>query len=111
MKRYRVDLSARAKVQLQGIYEYIADRATPETAARYVEKLAAYCDQLTIFPHRGTLHDDIVPGLRAFGFRKQATIVFVVGESVVTIMGIYYGGQDWAAALRDDLSDEDPRAH
>jgi len=40
--------------------------------------------------------------LRLLGFRRRVTIVLTVSERVVTILGIFYGGQDIEAALQDE---------
>jgi toxin ParE1/3/4 len=38
--------------------------------------------------------DDIRPGLRTVGWRRRATIAFLVRPPVVTIVRTYHGGQD-----------------
>jgi len=53
------------------------------------------------FPMRGTRHDDIRSGLRVFGFRRRVSIAFEVTGEVVTILGIFYGGQNLEAALKE----------
>jgi toxin ParE1/3/4 len=45
------------------------------------------------------LRDDIRPGLRVVGFERRVTIAFAVGEAGVTIVRVFYGGQDWEEAL------------
>jgi toxin ParE1/3/4 len=54
-----------------------------------------------MFPERGTRRDDLSPGLRIVGYRRRATIAFTVESDAVIIQGIFYGGQDYEAALRD----------
>jgi plasmid stabilization system protein ParE len=53
------------------------------------------------FPERGTRRDDLLPGLRTIGFERRVTIAFVVTPDTVLIEGIYYGGQDFEAAIRE----------
>jgi plasmid stabilization system protein ParE len=62
------------------------------------------CSALRSLPERGTRRDDIRPGLRTVGFRRRVTIVFQLDEMrpAVIIHGIFYGGQDFEAALRDE---------
>jgi len=48
---------------------------------------------------RGAQRDDVRPGVRVFGFRKRVSIVFDVEGLTVTILGIFYGGQDFEAAF------------
>jgi toxin ParE1/3/4 len=38
------------------------------------------------------------PGLRTIGFRRRVTIAFAVEAEVVTIIGVFYGGQDFEGA-------------
>jgi plasmid stabilization system protein ParE len=57
---------------------------------------------LAPFRSGGTRRDDLIPGLRTVGYRKQATIAFSIEPDAVVIQGIFYGGQDYEAALRDD---------
>jgi hypothetical protein len=53
-------------------------------------------------PTRGTRRDDIRAGLRTVGYRRQATIAFAMSDDTVNILGVYYGGRDYEADLRDD---------
>lgn len=55
-----------------------------------------------MFPERGTQRNDIRPGLRTTGYRHRATIAFEVTSDTVNILGVYYGGQDYEADLRDE---------
>lgn len=72
----------------------------PATAQTFTDAIVAYCEALHSFPLRGTRRDEIVSGLRTVGFRRRATIAFTVEDDVVTILGIFYGGQDYEGALR-----------
>jgi plasmid stabilization system protein ParE len=68
---------------------------------RYTEAIVDYCATLKIVPHRGTRREDIRLGLRITNFRKNAVIAFAVDDAsaVVTVIGIFYGGRNFAAAL------------
>lgn len=61
-----------------------------------------YCDGLGTFPERGTKRDDILPGLRVIGYRRRATIAFAIEPQKIVILGVFYGGQDFEAAFRDE---------
>ena len=98
----QVAYSPRAVAQLEALYRYIADDAGPRRAEDFVGSIMAYCDGLEDFPRRGTKRDDIRPGLRITGFRRRVTIAFTVGDEVLTILGIFYGGQDYDGALQTD---------
>ena len=49
-------------------------------------------------PHRGSLRDEIAPGLRAIPAGRKAVIAFAVDDDVaeVLIYAVTYGGADWA---------------
>ena len=98
---YLVRLEQDALDQLAGIEDYIAELADPRTAASYAGQILATCHNLATFPHRGRARDDIRPGLRITGFRRRVTIAFTVDDSarLVSIVGVFFGGQDWESRL------------
>lgn len=102
MESYRVVFSPEAEAQLVALYRWIAERATPRIAADFTGAIVDYCEKLEDFPKRGTCRDDLRPGLRTIGFRHRVTIAFTVESRVVTIIGVFYGGQDFEAALQID---------
>jgi toxin ParE1/3/4 len=102
MESHRVIFSPEAEAQLVGIYRWIAEKAAPAAAERFTGAIVDYCEKLETFPHRGTRREDLRPGLRTIGFRHRVTIAFVVEADTVTIIGIFYGGQDFEAALQID---------
>jgi plasmid stabilization system protein ParE len=84
-----------AEAQLLTLFFQIAAAASPKIAARYTDAIAKQCESLNSFPLRGARRDDIRPGLRVFGFRRRVSIAFEVTGDEVTILGIFYGGQDF----------------
>jgi len=98
---YRVVFAPEAEAQLVAIHEYIAVSASPEIAARFTNAIVSECESLRTLPLRGTRRDSIRPGLRTFGFRRQATIAFEVAGCVVTILGIFYRGRDFESVLKE----------
>ncbi|CAN7774307.1 type II toxin-antitoxin system RelE/ParE family toxin [Variovorax sp. LjRoot84] len=102
MTPYRVVFSPEAEEQLADLYHYIARAASPDIAARYAEAIVAYCESLQTFPHRGTKRDDVRPGLRITHYRKRTVIAFDVAAEQVSIIGIFYGGQDYESILHDE---------
>lgn len=98
----RVAYSPRAVAQLESLYRYIADDSSARRAENFVGSILAYCDGLENFPRRGIKRDDIRPGLRIIGFRRRVTIAFTIDDEVVTILGVFYGGQDFGTALQID---------
>jgi len=94
---YRLVFSPQARDDLQGLYDFIAQRSGPQTAWGYIERLEAYCEGLADFPERGKRRDDIWPGLRIIGFERRVAIAFHISEVVVIIDRILYGGRDLGA--------------
>ncbi|MGB6829946.1 MAG: type II toxin-antitoxin system RelE/ParE family toxin [Terracidiphilus sp.] len=98
---YRVVFAPEAEAQLVALYFQLATAASLEIADSYTEAIVEQCESLKTFPIRGTLRDDLRPGLRIFVFRRRVTIAFEATAGTVTILGIFYGGQDFAAAFEE----------
>ena len=105
MSRHAVVFTPEAQEQLTALYRYIAAAASPEIAAHYTNAIVAYCESLQDFPHRGTRRDDVRPGLRVTHYKKRAVIAFAVNAELVSVIGVFYGGQDYETALQSDLDD------
>ena len=102
MKRHRVVFAPEAQEQLAALYRYIAAAASPEVAERYTNAIVTHCEGLQTFPLRGTRRDDIRPGLRITNYKKRAIIAFDVDAAIVSIIGVFYGGQDYETVLQAD---------
>jgi toxin ParE1/3/4 len=48
------------------------------------------------------MRDDVRPGLRITNYEKRAVIAFAVDAEQVSIIGVFYGGQDYETLLQDD---------
>jgi len=103
--RYTVVFTPEAQEQLAALYRYIAAAASPEIAERYTSAIVTYCESLQNFPHRGTRRDDVRPGLCITNYKKRAVIAFDVDAGMVSIIGVFYGGQDYETVLQSDLND------
>lgn len=103
--KLRVIFSPEAVEQLADLYQYIASAASPGIAERYVSTIIAYCETLETFPLRGAQRDDIRPGLRITNYKGRTVIALAVDASQVSILGVFYGGQDYVTALQDDIED------
>ena len=101
---YRVIFTPEATEQLVALYNYIADAASPDIAARYTEAILGYCEKLDLSPVRGIMRDDVRPGLRITNFKKRTVIAFAVEPEnmQVSIIGLFYGGQDYETILQND---------
>lgn len=102
---YTVDFAPEAVDQLAALYLYIAEQASPATAQRYTDAIVATCEGLARFPLRGVARDDLRPGLRVTHHRGRTVIAYAVDAVAlhVSILGVFYGGQDHEAALSSDL--------
>ena len=103
---HRVIFSPEAQEQLAELFHYIAEAASPHIAVRYTEAIVSFCERLCTFPLRGTRRDDVRPGLRITNYKKRAVIAFDVDGEVVSIIGVFYGGQDYETILQDDHDDD-----
>ncbi|MFZ4604055.1 MAG: type II toxin-antitoxin system RelE/ParE family toxin [Caulobacterales bacterium] len=103
MKRRTVLLAPEAEADLAVIYDYVAQAASPQVAGAYLERVEAFVRGFETAAERGTTRDDVRPGLRIVGFERRITVAFVVEDQRVTILRLFYGGQDWASALDQDV--------
>ena len=101
---YRIVFTPEAANQIVALYEYIIADGSPLIAERYTSAIVNYCEELNTFPHRGTRRDDIRPGLRITHYKKRAIIAFTIDDIAqrVIIVGVFYGGKDYEAALDSD---------
>ena len=103
--KHAVIFSPEAKEQLLSLYNYIEAAASPEIAERYISSIVTYCESLKNFPMRGKRRDDVRSGLRVTNYKKRTVIAFAVDDEQVSIIGIYYGGQDYETVLQSDSFD------
>lgn len=99
MKRRRVVFSPEARNDLFEIYDWIAEKASPQNAISYIDRIEAYCLGFELASERGHRRDEISPGLRIVGFERRVTIAFAVDDDRVTILRLFYGGQNWEEKL------------
>ena len=97
---FAVTYTPEAEAQLVGLYRYIASEGSPLTAKQFTDAIVARCETLDQFPERGVARDDIRAGMRTLAYRR-VVIVYAVDLRAVTIIGVFYGGQDYAAILGD----------
>jgi toxin ParE1/3/4 len=95
----RVVFSPRAELHLEELYRYILSDAGPMRADRVVGRLVHACESLADLPFRGTLRDDLLPGLRVMGYRRQATIAFTIEAETVTVHGVLWRGRNLDAVF------------
>lgn len=100
--RHRVVLHPFAQQELIDLYTYIDENGGPDRAGAFVNGIREYCLGLSTFPKRGTVRDDIMPGLRIVGYRRSVSIAFSVTDDAVLILGFFYGGRNITPAVLSD---------
>ena len=68
--KYAIALTPEARDHLDVIYDYIATAASPDVAQRFTDGILDHIDKLTDYPRRGTMRDDLRPGLRTIAWRR-----------------------------------------
>ena len=101
---YTVAFSPEALAQLDALEDYISDAGSPVVDARFIDNLIRYCENLCLFPLRGTRRDDLLSHLRITHYQRTTAIAFTADPATetVSILGVFYGGQDYAALLQGD---------
>jgi toxin ParE1/3/4 len=90
---HTVVFTPEAQDDLFDLYDYIADHSSSTRALRYIERIEKTCMSLKSLPARGTLREDLRPGLRVMGFEHRVLIAFQVNSGSVAILRILYGGR------------------
>jgi plasmid stabilization system protein ParE len=106
----RIHYTPEAEQQLDDLDEWITEKASSDTARRFVRAIIEHLDGILVFPLAGQGRDDVRPGMRTTTFRRRTLVAYELDESsdefVVNVLGIFHGGQDWEAALGVDPADE-----
>lgn len=99
---YRVSLHEKAEGEISQIYESIRARGGPFAAGRYVGGLYDFIAEFRTFPKRGTVREGPVPGLRIVGYKRSASVAFVVENDSVIILGVFYRGRNVTPEMLED---------
>jgi len=99
VKRYQVRFADEALDDLERIFVQLLPDAGERIARDFVGRLEAACLNLATSPERGSLRDHVRPGLRIIGYRRQASIAFVVTEAEVLILRVFRRGANTEALL------------
>jgi toxin ParE1/3/4 len=90
-----------ARNDLFELYDYVADHSSPDTALGYIQRIKQACESLATFPNRGTLRNDLRPGLRVVGFERRINIAFRAHAGSVAILRILYAGRNMDSAFSE----------
>lgn len=95
---YRIRFHPLVARDLDAIAQWPLNYAGPDSADRKLAEIEAAIATLKATPHKGSLRDEIAPGLRAIPAGRKAVIAFMVddGASEVLVYAVTYGGADWA---------------
>ena len=95
--RYAIWFHPAVRSDLEGIARLIAEFAGREVAERKLAEIEAAIRSLETTPHRGSLRDEVAPGLRAIPAGRRGVVAFVVddAERRVLVYAVAYGGADW----------------
>ena len=99
MRQRKVVLTAQTIDDLQAIHSYIELQAGSKIADGYIERLKSFIRGFDLASERGIQRSDIFAGLRIVGFEKRVTIGFVVDQSTVQVLRIFWSGRDWEHAF------------
>ncbi len=101
---FAIEFSAESERDFELIFEHLFESYVDfgentgealERAARRIMDIRKAAERLATFPIRGTLRDDVLPGVRYLAI-DRATYWFDVDEAAgrVRVLAIFFGGQD-----------------
>ncbi len=100
MKQVPVYLSAQAEEDLEGIADFIFERSRePRIALGFVQRIHRRCLKIGMAPAGGAPRPDFGKNIRLVPFEKSAVILYTYEGDEVEIVAVFYGGQDYAAAM------------
>ena len=99
---YRIRFHPLVERDLDAIVGWIIDHAGVEVAHRKLNEIERTILDLAHLPHKGSVRDDIVPGLRAIPAARRGVIAFTVDDAAAEVLvhAVTYGGADWMGRTR-----------
>lgn len=87
---------------LEAIVQWIIEHAGSGAADERLGEIEQAIFGLAHMPHKGSVRDEIAPGLRAIPAGRKAVIAFTVDDTAqeVFIRAVSYGGADWVGRSR-----------
>ena len=100
--RYRIRLHPLVARDLEAIARWISDYSGGEVADRKLTEIEQTIARLGQTPHKGSIRDEIAPGLRAIPAGRKGVIAFTVDDEAgeVLIHAVTYAGSDWVGRSR-----------
>ena len=98
---YKVIFEPEAEQAIKDRAKYIETQSGPLTSERYVNEVYAFCESLSIFPHRGRKRDDLREGIRITNFKGTTIIPYLINEEAKTIyiLASFHSSQDYERVL------------
>ncbi len=82
-----------AQRDLYELYNWIAERADPDTAFAWTSAIEQHVAKLADFPDRGSLREDIAPGVHTLNYRGRTVIAYLTGDCV-EILRVFHAGRE-----------------
>jgi len=92
-------LSALAEQDLQEIWSYVADDASPATADRFIDAIFDRFELLDEQPRMGRSRPEFGEGVRSFVVERY--VIYYRSDEDVLIARVFHGHRDQAAAWSD----------
>ena len=100
---YRIRYHPLVRSDIDAIATWLARAAGPAAASRQLDEIEALIEGLASLPHRGSLREEIAPGLRAIPAGPRAVVAFQVDDQArrVRVLVVSYAGSDWMGRARE----------
>lgn len=92
-------LSSRAERDLDEVWLYVAEDASPTTADRLIDEIVDRFDLLAEQPRMGRLRPEFGPGVRSISVENH--VIYYRDDGQVQIARVLHGRRDQAAAGSD----------
>ena len=87
---------------LDAIARWIIEYADAETAERKLAEIEPTFASMVRTSHKGSIRNEVAPGLRAIPAGRKAVIAFTVDDEAgeILVHAVTYGAADWVARTR-----------
>lgn len=101
MRARRVVYTEEYYTDLNAILLWLANTSSPTSAIRVVDDIDNYVAHLDLASERGIARNDLGPGIRMVP-HARAVVAVEVTDDTVTVLRVFYGGQDWESAFAEE---------
>lgn len=99
----QLHVTSTAQGDLEEIFFYWAQRVTPETADRVIDRIVERFQLLAAYPRVGRRCPEIVSNMRCFPAGKYL-MYFKASAKYVQILHVFHGARDQTRALEGDTN-------